>query len=93
MLVSSGTSDAFLRGLIFSRWEFITLQEPPYTVAENESNAYFERLAAEAGTVWERDDYETDQILNEEAKRVPASTSPIRSPARRSSGCSRSGTS
>lgn len=70
VLLSSGTSDAFLRGLIFSRWEFVTLQEPPYTVAENESNAYFERLAREAGTVWQRDDYETDQILNEEAKRV-----------------------
>jgi 4-amino-4-deoxy-L-arabinose transferase-like glycosyltransferase len=68
--VSSGTSDAFLRGLIFSRTEFVTLQEPPYTDAENESNAYFRRLASEAGTVWERDDYETDQILNEEAKRV-----------------------
>ena len=70
VLVSSGTSDAFLRGTIFSRWEFVTLQEPPYTVAENESNEYFRRLAGEAGTVWERDDYETDQILNEEAKRV-----------------------
>jgi 4-amino-4-deoxy-L-arabinose transferase-like glycosyltransferase len=68
--VSSGTSDAFLRGMIFSRTEFITLREPPYTVAENESNEYFGRLAADAGTVWERDDYETDQILNEEAKRV-----------------------
>ena len=68
--VSSGTSDAFLRGLIFSRMEFVTLQEPPFTVAENESNAYFQRLAHEAGTVFERDDYETDQILNREAKRV-----------------------
>jgi 4-amino-4-deoxy-L-arabinose transferase-like glycosyltransferase len=68
--VSSGTSDAFLRGLIFSRLEFVTLQEPPYEAAENESNAYFRRLASEAGTVWERDDYETDQILNDEAKRV-----------------------
>jgi 4-amino-4-deoxy-L-arabinose transferase-like glycosyltransferase len=70
VLVSSGTSDAFLRGLIFSRLEFATLQEPPFTIAENESNAYFHSLAAEAGTVWERDDYETDQILNDEAKRV-----------------------
>jgi 4-amino-4-deoxy-L-arabinose transferase-like glycosyltransferase len=68
--VSSGTSDAFLRGTIFSRTEFVTLQEPPYTVAEIESNEYFQRLAREAGTEWERDDYETDQILNEEAKRV-----------------------
>jgi 4-amino-4-deoxy-L-arabinose transferase-like glycosyltransferase len=70
VLVSSGTSDAFLRGMIFSRSEFITLREPPYTEAENESNAYFERLARDAGTVWGRDDYETDQILNKEAKRV-----------------------
>jgi 4-amino-4-deoxy-L-arabinose transferase-like glycosyltransferase len=69
VLVSSGTSDAFLRGFIFSRWEYITLQEPPFTGAEMESNAYFQRLASEAGTVWERDDYETDQILNAEAKR------------------------
>ena len=68
--VSSGTSDAFLRGMIFSRTEFITLQEPPYTIAEIESNELFARLAREAGTTWGRDDYETEQILNEEAKRV-----------------------
>ena len=68
--ISSGTSDAFLRGLIFSRTEFVTLQDPPYTVAENESNAYFGRLAEEAGTVWQADDYETDQILNDEMFRV-----------------------
>ncbi|MET0144606.1 MAG: glycosyltransferase family 39 protein [Ilumatobacteraceae bacterium] len=69
VLLSSGTSDAFLRGFIFSEWQYITLQEPPYTGAENASNAYFQKLAEDAGTVWERDDYETDQILNEEAKR------------------------
>lgn len=68
--ISSGTSDAFLRGTIFSRLEFVTLREPPYTIAEIESNEYFARLAREAGTVWQRDDYETDQILNEEAKRI-----------------------
>lgn len=70
VLVSSGTSDAFLRGTIFSRWEYITLQQPPYTDAENASNEYFRELSRQAGTEWERDDYETDQILNEEAKRV-----------------------
>ncbi|MEO7360829.1 MAG: glycosyltransferase family 39 protein [Gemmatimonadaceae bacterium] len=67
--VSSGFSDAFLRGLIFSRTEFITLRQPPYEVAENEVNAYFARLAHDAGTEWQRDDYETDQILNQEMKR------------------------
>ena len=46
VLVSAGTSDAFLRGFIFSRTEFITLQKPPYTAdAENESNAYFRAVA------------------------------------------------
>lgn len=67
--VSSGTSDAFLRGFIFSETKYITLSQPPYTDAENASNAYFNQLAADAGTVWEADDYETDQILNKEAKR------------------------
>ena len=67
--VSSGTSDAFLRGFVFSRTEFITLEKPPYTDAENESSNYFRALAASKGTEWEKDDYETDQILNAEAKR------------------------
>ncbi len=67
--ISSGTSDAFLRGFIFSEWDYITLQRPPYTDAENASNEYFRGLAEAEGTVWERDDYETDQILNEEALR------------------------
>jgi 4-amino-4-deoxy-L-arabinose transferase-like glycosyltransferase len=67
--ITTGASDAFLRGFIFSRFEFITLQKPPYTDAENEVNAYFQRLCTDAGTVWERDDFETDQILNKEAKR------------------------
>ncbi|MDP2292393.1 MAG: glycosyltransferase family 39 protein [Actinomycetota bacterium] len=67
--ISSGTSDAFLRGFIFSEWDYITLQRPPYTDAENASNEYFRALAEAEGTVWERDDYETDQILNDEALR------------------------
>jgi 4-amino-4-deoxy-L-arabinose transferase-like glycosyltransferase len=69
ILVSTGTSDAFLRGFIFSRNEFITLRKPPYTDAENESNAYFRTLALNAGTTWQKSDYQTDQILNREAKR------------------------
>ena len=68
--ISTGTGDAFLRGLIFSRWEFITLQEPPYTNAENESNEYFRRLLREEGLTWEEDDYTDDRVLTEEAKRV-----------------------
>ncbi len=67
--VSSGFSDAYLRGLIFSRTEFITLRQSPYVDAENESNAYFTRLGKEAGTEWQREDWETEQILNKEMKR------------------------
>jgi 4-amino-4-deoxy-L-arabinose transferase-like glycosyltransferase len=67
--ISTGMSDAFLRGFIFSETDYITLKRPPYTDAENASNAYFQSLAKAAGTVWERDDYETDQILNKEAER------------------------
>jgi 4-amino-4-deoxy-L-arabinose transferase-like glycosyltransferase len=69
ILVSTGTSDAFLRGFIFTETPYITLQKPPYTDAENASNAYFRSLAEQAGTVWERNEYETDQILNKEMKR------------------------
>ena len=41
----------------------------PFTNAENESNAYFRSLAQKAGTTWQKSDYQTDQILNHEAKR------------------------
>jgi 4-amino-4-deoxy-L-arabinose transferase-like glycosyltransferase len=67
--ISTGMSDAFLRGFIFTEPDYITLRKPPYTDAENASNAYFQSLARAEGTVWERDDYETDQILNKEARR------------------------
>jgi hypothetical protein len=64
VLLSSGTSDAFLRGYIFSKPEYALLSLPPYEYAENESNVWFESLAQAAGTEWQRDDYETDQLLN-----------------------------
>ncbi len=70
VLVTTGTSDAFLRGMIFSRSEFVLQRQPPYTVAENESNAYFTRLTKSQGMEWEQDDYQTDQVLNQEMKRV-----------------------
>jgi 4-amino-4-deoxy-L-arabinose transferase-like glycosyltransferase len=54
--LTPGASDSFLRGYIFTRWEFATLQKPPYTDAENESNAWFRRIAHDAGTVWEADE-------------------------------------
>jgi 4-amino-4-deoxy-L-arabinose transferase-like glycosyltransferase len=66
--VATGMSDAFLRGFVFSRSEFATLQKPPYTDAENEVNAWFRELCRKAGAQWEKDDWETDQILNRAAK-------------------------
>jgi len=66
VLISTGFSDAFLRGMVFSRTEFITLQKPPYTDAENEVNAYFARLR---GPVPEKDDWANEQILNQEMRR------------------------
>lgn len=60
VLLTPGTPDAFLRGYIFTRLEFATLQRPPYTDAENESNALFRRIAKEAGTTWERDEIVDD---------------------------------
>jgi 4-amino-4-deoxy-L-arabinose transferase-like glycosyltransferase len=67
--ITTGASDAVLRSYVFSRSEFITLQKPPYTDAENEVNAEFRALCAKEGAVWEADDLETEQILSREAKR------------------------
>jgi hypothetical protein len=70
VLLTPGAPDAFLRGYIFTRTEFITLQKPPYTVAETESNALFQRIAREAGTTWEADEVQDDINNGREAKRM-----------------------
>jgi 4-amino-4-deoxy-L-arabinose transferase-like glycosyltransferase len=66
--VSTGFSDAFLRGYVFSRTEFLTLRKPPYTDAENEVNVWFKKLCADEGAVWEKDAVQTEKILNKAAK-------------------------
>ncbi len=63
VLITTGFNDAFLRGYVFSEKDYALLRRPPYTDAENASNAWFKSLAEKAGTVWERDDYETEQVL------------------------------
>jgi 4-amino-4-deoxy-L-arabinose transferase-like glycosyltransferase len=68
--VSTGVSDAFLRGLVFSKTEYITLREPPYTGAENEVNVWFKELCAREGVVWEQYPLEDERILGKEAKRL-----------------------
>ena len=50
MLLTPGASDSFLRGYVFARWEFATLQKPPYVDAENEVNNWFQKIARDAGT-------------------------------------------
>jgi hypothetical protein len=67
VLLSSGASDAFLRGYVFTKPEYATLRLPPFEYAENESNAWFSSLSRAAGTEWQANDYETDQILNRAA--------------------------
>jgi 4-amino-4-deoxy-L-arabinose transferase-like glycosyltransferase len=66
--ISSGLSDAFLRGYVFSKLDYALLRKPPYTDGENEVNELFRSLARNAGTEWQRDEYETDQVLNRAAK-------------------------
>jgi 4-amino-4-deoxy-L-arabinose transferase-like glycosyltransferase len=68
VLISSGFSDAFLRGYVFSELDYALLRRPPYTDAENASNAWFRAIARNAGTEWQREDYETEQVLKEAAK-------------------------
>jgi hypothetical protein len=67
--ISTGLSDAFLRGFYFTKPEYITLREPPYTGAEQEVNRWFMDLCEARGTVWERDPLETEAILAEASKR------------------------
>ncbi len=69
VLITTGFNDAFLRGYVFSEKDYALLRRPPYTDAENASNAWFQSLAQKAGTVWERDDYETEQVLGLEVRR------------------------
>jgi Co/Zn/Cd efflux system component len=66
--ITTGLSDAFLRGYIFSKPQYALLQRPPYTDGENESNAWFKEICARQGAVWEANDLETDRLLNQAAK-------------------------
>jgi hypothetical protein len=68
VLVTTGVGDAFLRGYIFSKTEYALLRLPPYTYAEQESNATFEELCRKEGTVWQRNDVESDRILAKASK-------------------------
>jgi 4-amino-4-deoxy-L-arabinose transferase-like glycosyltransferase len=70
VLLTPGASDAFLRAYVFTRWEFATLQKPPYTDAENEVNEWFRQIARDAGTEWEKDEVVDEQNNARVAKRM-----------------------
>jgi 4-amino-4-deoxy-L-arabinose transferase-like glycosyltransferase len=76
VLLTPGASDSFLRGYIFTRWEFATLQKPPYTDAENESNAWFRKIAHDAGTEWEADEV-IDEANNARVAKQMIATRPL----------------
>lgn len=76
VLLTPGASDSFLRGYIFTRWEYATLKRPPYTDAENESNAWFAKIARDAGTVWERDEVD-DEVNNARVAKHLIATQPL----------------
>ena len=76
VLITPGASDSFLRGYIFTRWEFATLQKPPYTDAENESNAWFRKIARDAGTEWEADEV-VDEANNARVAKQMIVTHPL----------------
>lgn len=76
VLLTPGASDSFLRGYVFTRWEFATLQKPPYTDAENEVNAWFRKIAHDAGTEWEADEV-VDEANNARVAKQMIVTHPL----------------
>jgi 4-amino-4-deoxy-L-arabinose transferase-like glycosyltransferase len=76
VLLTPGASDSFLRGYIFTRWEFATLQKPPYTYAEVESNEWFRKIAHDAGTEWEADEV-VDEVNNARVAKEMIRTQPL----------------
>jgi len=76
VLLTPGASDSFLRGYVFTRWEFATLQKPPYTYAENDSNAWFRKIAHDAGTEWEADEV-VDEANNARIVKQMVATHPL----------------
>ena len=76
VLLTPGASNSFLRGYIFTRMEFATLQKPPFTDAENESNEWFRQIARDAGTTWEADEV-VDEANNARVAKQMIVTQPL----------------
>jgi 4-amino-4-deoxy-L-arabinose transferase-like glycosyltransferase len=76
VLLTPGASDSFLRGYVFTRLEFATLQKEPYVYAEQECNAWFREIASEAGTTWEADEV-VDEKNNARVVKKMIATHPL----------------
>jgi 4-amino-4-deoxy-L-arabinose transferase-like glycosyltransferase len=76
VLLTPGSSDSFLRGYVFTRMEFATLQKPPYTDAENEVNAWFQKIASDNGIVWGKDEV-ADEVNNKRVVKEMIATQPL----------------
>lgn len=76
VLLTPGSADSFLRGYVFTRWEFATLKQPPFTDAENEVNAWFAQIAQDAGTIWEQDEV-VDEVNNARVAKELIITQPL----------------
>ena len=76
VLLTPGASDSFLRGYVFTRWEFATLRKSPYVDAENEVNNWFRQIARDAGTEWEHDEV-VDEKNNARVAKHLIATQPV----------------
>ncbi len=76
VLLAPGASDSFLRGYVFTRTEFATLQKSPYVDAEKEVNTWFRQIAHDAGTEWERDEV-VDEANNARVAKQMIVTRPV----------------
>jgi 4-amino-4-deoxy-L-arabinose transferase-like glycosyltransferase len=69
VLVSSNAGGEFLRGYVFAQPKYYLLRARPYVEGENEANRMEADLFAQQGLVWERDEAETERVLNREARK------------------------
>jgi hypothetical protein len=68
VLISSNAGGEFLRGYVFAQPKYFLLEKGPYVDGENEANQMETDLFAAKGLVWNKDETETELVLNASAK-------------------------
>jgi len=68
VLISTNAGGEFLRGYVFAQPKYFLLQQRPYVDGELEANQMEIDLFAAQGLVWEKDEAETERVLNKAAK-------------------------